>query len=205
MEGELEDVENEGVDSHSSLSDSVISPSSGSLFPSESSLRATGLFFFFRFSDLDFFLFFLDLPLSSWFEPFFCFFLFDEDLSLSSRRLDESLLRGARSGLRDLRFSFRESVVLLVVFRSTHSVSSSSNFTSSNMSSWHQTVNDEITSPVTFTDSWLCSSSVFLAQHSYIWSQSSKTVHYRPPQILSDPIKPRFINTGDQILESLEG
>ncbi len=182
LEGELDDDENEGVDSHSSLSDSVISPSSGSLFPSESSLRAV-LFFFFCFFDLVFLLFFLDLPLSSQCDPFFCFFLFDEDLSLSSRCLEESFLRGVTSGLRDLRFSFRDSVVLLIVCRSTHSVSSSSAiFTSSNTSSCHQTGNSEITISITVhwqRASWLCRSHVW---HCFCtWFQSSKTIHYRPP------------------------
>lgn len=186
LEGELDDDdEKEGVDSHSSLSDSVISPSSGSLFPSESSLRAM-LFFFFCFFDLDFFLFFLDLPLSSQCDPFFCFFLFDEDLSLSSRCLEESFLRGVTSGLRDLRFSFRDSVVLLVVCCSTHSISSFSIFTSSNMSSCHQTGNSEITISINVhwqQASWLYRSHV--PRHVWhcfcTWFQSSKTIHYRPP------------------------
>lgn len=136
IEAALEGDENEGVDSHSSLSDSVISPSSGSLFPSDPSLRVA-FFFFLCFSDLDFFLFFLESPLSSWCEPFFCFFLFDGYLSPSSLRLDESFLRGATSGLRDLRFAFRDSVFFLVVCLSTQSASSSSSFTSSLFTSCH--------------------------------------------------------------------
>lgn len=136
IEAALEGDENEGVDSHSSLSDSVISPSSGSLFPSDPSLRVP-FFFFLCFSDLDFFLFFLESPLSSWCEPFFCFFLFDGYLSPSSLRLDESFLRGATSGLRDLRFAFRDSVFFLVVCLSTQSASSSSSFTSSLFTSCH--------------------------------------------------------------------
>lgn len=166
LEGELDDDETEGVDSHSSFSDSVISPSSGSLFPSELSLRA-GLFFFFCFFDLDFFFFFFDLPLSSQCEPFLCFFLFDEDLSLSSRCFEESFLRGATSGLRDLRLSFRDSVVLLVVCCSTQSISSSSNFTPSSMISCHQTAKSETDISVDVQQqraSWLCRSHVsFLA------------------------------------------
>lgn len=144
LEGETEADEIEGIDSHSSLSDSVISPSSGSLFPSEPSLWA-GLFFFLRFSDLDFFLFFFDLSLSSSRELFLCFFLFDEDLLLSSLHLEDSFLRGATSGLRDLAFGFRESTDLFVVSLSTQLVFSSSSFTSSDISSCHQTVNSEIT------------------------------------------------------------
>lgn len=144
LEGEAEVDEIEGVDSNSSLSDSVISPSSGSLFPSEQSLWV-GLFLFLRFSDLDFFLFFFDLSLSSWRELFLCFFLFDEDLSFSSQHLEDSFLRGATSGLRDLGFGLLDSVDLLAACLSTPLVFSSSNFTSSNISSCHQTVNSEIT------------------------------------------------------------
>lgn len=153
------------VDSHSSLSDSVISPSSGSLFPSESSLRVD-VFFFFRFFDLLFFFFFFALLLSSQCEPFFCFFLFDTDFSLSSRSLEDFLCDGA-SGLRERRFSFRDSVVRLVVCSSTTSVSSSFIFTSSTRCSCHQIVINEKTNA---TDvywqpaRWLCSS-----QNSLLW------------------------------------
>lgn len=133
----LEYDEWDEADSRSSFSDSVISPSSGSLLPSDSSLRATLLFFFFLcFSDLDFFLFFLELPLSSWWEPFFNRFFLDGDLSLSFPCFEESFLLLAKSGLRDLRCSFRDSA---------RSVSSVSNFASSSLCSCHQTVSSEIT------------------------------------------------------------
>lgn len=152
MEAELDEC----VDSHSSFSDSVISPSSGSLFPSESSLREE-LFFFFRFLDLAFFVFFFALLLlSSQCEAFFCFFLFDEDLSHSSLCLEESFLCEATSGLGDRRFSR-----FLVVCCSTKSVSSSLVLTSSVTRSCHQTIKDMITTAADVhwqQDRWLCRS-----------------------------------------------
>ncbi|TNN33447.1 hypothetical protein EYF80_056391 [Liparis tanakae] len=158
LELELEGEEKEGVDSHSSFSDSVISPSSGSLFPSESALEA-GLFFFFSFLDFDFFFFFLDLsffssffsPSSSSSESVLCLFLLEEVLPLPSLRLEECLRRGAASGLRDFRLDF-----FFIVFLSTHSGSSSSN--SSNMNSCRQTVNREVSASSSPTGRWLWSS-----------------------------------------------
>lgn len=132
---ELDEDKDEGVDSRSSLSDSVSSPSSGSLLPADSSLRGR-FFFFLCFSDLDFFLFFFHRPLSSWCEPFLSFFLLDDDLSPSSRCFEESFLFWAEFGLRDLRCDF------LV---STRSVSSCSCFRSSDLISYHQTVSSEVT------------------------------------------------------------
>lgn len=123
LKGELDRDENERGDS--SFSDSVISPSSGSLFPPESLLREE-LLFFFLFFDFDFIPFFLDRPLSSLCEPFHTFFLFDD---LSPR----CFLRDETSGLGDLRFSFRDSEFFFNVCCSTESVASSFILTSSNL------------------------------------------------------------------------
>lgn len=131
----LELDDDEGVDSRSSLSDSVISPSSGSLLPVDSLLQ-DGFFFFLCFSDFDFFLFFFSRPFSSWCEPFLSFFLFDGDLSFSSRFLEEPFLLWAEFGLRDLRRGFRDSTWLF---------SSCSCFGSSDLISYHQTVSSENT------------------------------------------------------------
>lgn len=126
---EAEGDEVEAVDS--SLSESVISPSSGSLLPSESSLK-DGLFFFFLFVDFDFFFFFFfDLSSLSC-EPSLCFFfLLDEDLPLSSRR-------GYLSLLRDLRFVLRESDVWLAGCSSARLLCSCFNVNS--FISWHQRI-----------------------------------------------------------------
>lgn len=171
----LEHDDGDEAESRSSLSDSVISPSSGSLLPSESSLW-TGLlflFFFFFFSDLDFFLFFLELLFSSWCEPFFSRLLRDGNLSRSFPCFEESLLLLDKSGLWDLRCSFLDSV------------SSVSGFASSSLCSCHQTVSSEITvlngsRPADFL------LSIPNISHTLIpGSQSLKSIHHNVSQIMS--------------------
>ena len=151
------------MDFHSP-SDSVISPSSGSLLPLESSLRSFFFFFDFFFfllllcfSDLAFFFFFLELAASSEREPFVCFFLLAGRSKLPLRRdLEEALRREGGSEPGDRRFSLCGAPPLWAARRSTHSTSSSSALASSPRGPCRQTVNRKfnVSGSVRKQDTW---------------------------------------------------